>query len=46
MSDDPKQEFFCDGITEEIITALSSPTSAVTGALIFFCLISSYLWLA
>jgi adenylate cyclase len=23
MSDDPKQEFFCDGITEEIITALS-----------------------
>ena len=23
MSEDPKQEFFCDGITEEIITALS-----------------------
>jgi TolB-like protein/class 3 adenylate cyclase len=23
MSDDPKQEFFCDGLTEEIITALS-----------------------
>jgi adenylate cyclase len=23
MSQDPKQEFFCDGITEEIITALS-----------------------
>jgi adenylate cyclase len=23
MSDDPKQEFFCDGMTEEIITALS-----------------------
>jgi len=23
MSDDPKQEFFCDGITEEIITGLS-----------------------
>ena len=23
MSDDPKQEYFCDGITEEIITALS-----------------------
>jgi len=23
MSDDPKQEFFCDGITEEIITTLS-----------------------
>ena len=23
MSDDPKQEFFSDGITEEIITALS-----------------------
>jgi adenylate cyclase len=23
MSDDPKQEFFCDGITEEIITELS-----------------------
>jgi adenylate cyclase len=24
MSDDPKQEYFCDGITEEIISALSS----------------------
>jgi adenylate cyclase len=23
MSDDPKQEFFCDGMTDEIITALS-----------------------
>ena len=23
MSEDPKQEFFCDGLTEEIITALS-----------------------
>ena len=23
MSEDPKQEFLCDGITEEIITALS-----------------------
>ena len=23
MSEDPKQEFFCDGMTEEIITALS-----------------------
>ena len=23
MSDDPKQEFFCDGVTEEIITGLS-----------------------
>jgi adenylate cyclase len=23
MSDDPRQEYFCDGITEEIITALS-----------------------
>ena len=23
MSDDPKQEYFCDGLTEEIITALS-----------------------
>jgi adenylate cyclase len=23
MSDDPKQEYFCDGMTEEIITALS-----------------------
>ena len=23
MSDDPKQEFFCDGLSEEIITALS-----------------------
>ena len=22
MSDDPKQEYFCDGITEEIITGL------------------------
>jgi adenylate cyclase len=24
MSDDPKQEYFCDGITEEIITGLSA----------------------
>ena len=23
MSEDPKQEFFCDGITEEIIAALT-----------------------
>jgi len=29
MSGDPKQEFFCDGITEEIITALSKVPNLV-----------------
>jgi len=28
MSDDPKQEFFSDGITEELITALSKCRSS------------------